>query len=319
MRRLVISTDEVGEGERFSYWCAAVSEGLIGIIAERNKDQESPFKARLVGSSGGSVARIRCRADGHPAFRRLQDIARRSWHDHFLFYREFGAGAWFGWNHGELFTRPGELMFADPTVPFATKAQANYDYDVWVLPRKLLDPHLPAAQRPRSLVLASQSGLAGIIKAYLDAFGGQIDALNDPEVDVIADNFCRLLAVACGGSAGEQHEAIRLARLEEAKQYIGLHLADPELTPEKAAAALKISVRQLHLLFEPSGTSFAQHVLSRRLEECRAALMTPSCARSVTDIALAWGFNSLATFHRNFRQEFGATPGELRAQAGGRA
>jgi AraC-like DNA-binding protein len=43
---------------------------------------------------------------------------------------------------------------------------------------------------------------------------------------------------------------------------------------------------------------------------------TELCARSVTDVALAWGFNSPTTFHRNFRQAFGATPGELRAQAG---
>jgi AraC-like DNA-binding protein len=95
-------------------------------------------------------------------------------------------------------------------------------------------------------------------------------------------------------------------------------LADPGLTPEKAAAALKMSVRQLHLLFEPSGTSFAQHVLQRRLEECRAALLNPVGGRSVAEIAFAWGFNSLATFHRNFREAFGITPGEVRGAAASR-
>jgi AraC-like DNA-binding protein len=72
-------------------------------------------------------------------------------------------------------------------------------------------------------------------------------------------------------------------------------------------------VRQLHLLFEPTGTSFAQYVLSRRLEECRAALMSPIGDRSVADVAFAWGFNSLATFYRTFHQAFGMTPGALRA------
>ena len=168
------------------------------------------------------------------------------------------------------------------------------------------------SRRPRSFVLPGASGLTGIIKAYRDAVAEQIDALEDREADVLADNFCRLLAVACGAAAGEHQEALRLARLEEAKRYVGLHLADPELTPEKAAGALRMSVRQLHRLFEPSGQSFAQYVLRRRLEECRAALMSPVGDRAVTDIALAWGFNSLATFHRNFRQAFGATPAELR-------
>ena len=45
------------------------------------------------------------------------------------------------------------------------------------------------------------------------------------------------------------------------------------------------------------------------------ALMNPIGERSVTDIAFAWGFNSLRTFHRNFRQAFGVTAGELRRRA----
>jgi AraC-like DNA-binding protein len=53
-----------------------------------------------------------------------------------------------------------------------------------------------------------------------------------------------------------------LARLEEAKRYIDLNLTNPGLAPEKAASALKMSVRQLHLLFEPSGMTFGQYVSS---------------------------------------------------------
>ncbi|MGE5152209.1 MAG: helix-turn-helix domain-containing protein, partial [Rhodospirillaceae bacterium] len=90
---------------------------------------------------------------------------------------------------------------------------------------------------------------------------------------------------------------------------------DPELTPARAAAAARISVRQLHLLFEPTGTSFAQHVLARRLSECRAALESPAQrGRTVTDIAFAWGFNNLASFYRAFRRHFGVGPGDVRAK-----
>jgi AraC-like DNA-binding protein len=43
--------------------------------------------------------------------------------------------------------------------------------------------------------------------------------------------------------------------------------------------------------------------------------MNPVGDRSITDIALAWGFGSLPTFNRTFRRAFGATPGEFRGQA----
>jgi AraC-like DNA-binding protein len=213
-------------------------------------------------------------------------------------------------------TKRGDLVVSDGTNPWASQAVTDFDSETWLLPRKLLDPHLPRSARSPSLVLTGNSGLAGIVKAYLDAFAAKIDALDDGEVDLVAENFCRLLAVACGAAAGEHQEALRLGRLEEAKRYVDLNLADARLTPEKTAAALRMSVRQLHLLFEPSGTSFAQYVLRRRLEECRASLTSAVGDRSVSDIALGWGFNSLATFHRNFLQAFGASPGELREAAG---
>jgi AraC-like DNA-binding protein len=186
-----------------------------------------------------------------------------------------------------------------------------------VIPRRFFEPHLPASLRPSALALTGSSGVAGMVKAYLDAFTAEIDALDDREAGLIAENCGRLLAVACGAAEGEHKESVCLARLEEVKRYVDLHLADPGLTPEKAAAALNMSVRQLHRLFEPSGMSFAQYVLRGRLEKCRAALINPIGDRPVTDIAFAWGFNSLATFNRTFRQTFGMAPSELRANAAG--
>ena len=37
----------------------------------------------------------------------------------------------------------------------------------------------------------------------------------------------------------------------------------------------------------------------------------------MTDIAFAWGFNSLTTFYSAFQRQFGMTPGELRRAARG--
>ena len=214
-----------------------------------------------------------------------------------MYKRQVGGSSWIRRGGREFVTRRGDLIIADPTVPFEIQALRSYDHEMWSFPRALIDPHLAATQRPRSLHLSSRSGVNTLVLSYLNALGGQLDSLEDDEADTVADNFCRLLAVACGNALGEQRAAIAAVRLEEVKRYIGLHLADPTLTPEKAAAALKLSVRQLHRLFEPAGTSFAQYLLRRRLEECRSALTSPNGAgRSVTDIALGWGFNSLSTF-----------------------
>ena len=305
MQTSVLSTDAIPGREHFAVW--------RGMFGDRLSARDGDEDGRLVRSRNGSVARIRCRADG-PS-RDPHDIARREWRDHFFLFRELGPGSRFRWGRGELVTRRGELAIGDPAVPLAADRAADYDYELWMFPRRLLDPHLPAARRPRAHVLTGPAGLIGIIKACLDSFAAELDALDDGETDAVADTFCRLLAAACGESADDQREAARGARLEEAKRAIDRQLANPALTPRKAASALKMSLRQLNLLFAPSGEGVAQYILRRRLEECRAAIEGPVAERSVSDIAFAWGFNSLATFHRNFRQAFGATPGELRRQA----
>jgi AraC-like DNA-binding protein len=310
MQRLTLSTDDVPEAERFPYWRDAVSKGYVGVAAERNTDQETPFHGKSVAWIGESVARIRCRYDGHRIVRRPSDIARVGHEDCIFIYREAGQGTRFEHGGREFVTVPGDLTIADPTVPFSAEPRSGYDHELWFFPRRLIEPHLSASQRPRWLVHRDSSGVGGLVKAYLDAFGAQLDTLDDSWAGVVADNFCRLLAVVCGAAAGEHGDAIRVGRLADAKLYVDQHLSNPRLSPEKAARALKISVRRLHHLFEPSGTTFTQYLLSRRLEECRAALVNGD--RPVTDIALAWGFNSLATFNRTFRRAFGVAPSELR-------
>ena len=143
-----------------------------------------------------------------------------SWGDHFWLYREVGGGAWFNCDRREFVTKPGDLIIGDTTLPMINDSVTDYDMDMWFFPRRLLDPHVSTSQRPRCRLLEGGDGVRGIVKAYLDAFARQIDALNDQEVGALADNFCRLLAVACGASEGEHREAVRLGRLAEAKRYV---------------------------------------------------------------------------------------------------
>jgi AraC-like DNA-binding protein len=314
MQHLILSTDDIPERDRFSYWREQVNETLIGVTGERAPDHQALFTGHIAGCIGASLTHFRYRSNCFPVSRRPHEIARRGWEDWVWLYRETGEGAWFKHGGQEFATRRGDLIVADPAIPFETDALRDYDFEIWFVPRALLEPHLPATRLPRVALLSDLIGINRLALGYLDAVRSQITALSDAQADIVADTFCRLLGVALGGAAGEQRQAIRAMRLEEAKRYIRLNLQNPELTPERVAAALRISVRQLHLLFEPTGTSFAQYVLRQRLEECRASLIGPAAAdRSVTDIALGWGFNSLGTFYRTFREAFGMTPSEMRS------
>lgn len=108
---------------------------------------------------------------------------------------------------------------------------------------------------------------------------------------------------------------MRSGRLHEATRHICRKLADPDLTPTTAAIWLGVSVRTLHAAFEATGGSFFRYVQNRRLDECYAALLAQP-DRAVTDVAFGWGFNSMSSFYRAFRAQFGTTPSQLRATLG---
>jgi len=102
--------------------------------------------------------------------------------------------------------------------------------------------------------------------------------------------------------------------LHYAQTYIDHHLSDADLSLGEVAAALKVSPRYLSGLFGDAETPYRTLLRERRLERCAADLSDPRLAfRSVTDIALSWGFVDPAHFSRTFKARYGLSPSDYRA------
>lgn len=106
------------------------------------------------------------------------------------------------------------------------------------------------------------------------------------------------------------HWISRVGRLQAARAFIENNLEWGDLSPPSTARALGMSVRQLHLLFAPTGISFSRYVLTRRLERARAELADPQ--RTVLQVAMSCGIESSTVFYRAFRHVYGMTPTEYR-------
>ena len=94
--------------------------------------------------------------------------------------------------------------------------------------------------------------------------------------------------------------------------FIERRLDDPELSPMMIARVHHVSTRYLHLIFSERGKTVAAWIKERRLAQCRAELANSSRDRSVTEIAMNWGFTDLAHFSRSFRSAYGVSPLKFR-------
>lgn len=97
--------------------------------------------------------------------------------------------------------------------------------------------------------------------------------------------------------------------------YIESHL-DSELTLDEIAGVACVSRFHLSRAFSAStGMSLAAYTRARRLSE--AAKVLSNGAPDILSVALDAGYGSHEAFTRAFRQQFGMTPEQLRAQAHG--
>lgn len=141
-------------------------------------------------------------------------------------------------------------------------------------------------------------------------------AEHDPRRDVylraaIVDLSVAMIAEAQHDSRGERDSTDGLrARIE---RYTLDHLADPDLSPAMVARAAGISVRYAHQTFNHDGTTLARFIRDRRLDQVAAELRAGQSTDSLGELGVRYGFGSRDQLARGFRQRFGRTMGEYRA------
>ncbi len=111
----------------------------------------------------------------------------------------------------------------------------------------------------------------------------------------------------------DQPPTATIGRLRKIQMYIDMHLADPDLSPKRIAAANRISLRYLYKLFLHANCAVKEWIRECRLTRCAEALVSSAQAnRNIAEIAYAWGFNDLSHFNRMFKRRFGKSPRDYR-------
>lgn len=311
------STDNLLPRDRVKSWRDFFAKRVHSITPGDVPDQNN-FHAKASGSVAGEFALLNIESGLKRVLRTAADVAKDKTNAFFI-RRFLQPEIWKAAPKStpvDLIHEPGDFCVSSTEWRFEALSQGRASYDMLVIPHAALSPLLKRGRLARPFRLPASSPLASLLGAAMDAAKMQAPLLSDELSEAVLSNLCGLVGLACNASdesIERGRDSLRSAQLAAAKRHIDLHLGDSGLTPASTAAALGISTRQLHRLFEPSDSTFAQYILRQRLLRCRDTIAgATGTGRSVFDIAFGWGFNSMATFYRAFACEFGSPPAALR-------
>jgi AraC-like DNA-binding protein len=304
-----LTTDQLG------HWIEAVCRTYVDLDVTRIDD--SPFSAGIDVSELGDTVFADLNGTAQRADRRAADIPRSRDEYAILILQQSGSMV-VSQDGRDARLRPGDAAIVDTVRPYTLYIPEPIRQIVLHCPRHQLRSRLRSMRAVSAARIEAGSPTGALLAGSLRSLARTRRELAPDQACAVGRYALDLLAVALeatpesGAAAFSRGSAPLLARINA---YLKDNLADPDLDPAGIARAHGISVRHLHRLFHETGDTVGAAIRRGRLDRCRADLEDPrQRARSITEIALRWGFNDSAHFSRAFRARFGLSPREARSR-----
>jgi len=215
----------------------------------------------------------------------------------------------------------GDVMAVDLSRPVSLRPRAIGEavecVALWITRGRVLDL-MSEEGSLHGLILKHESAPGALIGVSLRALAAMARRLSPRELDAMASGVLALaahaLAPALEASAAFSRAA-PLASFVSIRRYIDANLASPNIGAKAIADTFGLSRATLYRLFEPAG-GVALYIRKRRLDRAYREITAAGLAnRRIGPIAYSLGFKNVNAFARAFRQVYGVSPMEARAQA----
>lgn len=308
-----MSTDEVSPRERVPYWSDWIDRLFCGLRSDLYGDTD--FDGHIASAHAGDVVLTRLESNRHRVMRSAS-MVRGSDLGYLKIVAPFHGCAGVEQKGREAWVSPGEWSIYDTTDTYAVSNPVRVEHLIVMVPKAHLAERGLAIDELMARRLGGSGGIARVALDTMRSAWRELPGMADDAARSLGEVITQcvhlsLLDLAGRGTAATQRESLR----ERIKQHVTRHLGDPALSVDQIARGLNVSRRQLYNAFADEPDGVAGFVLARRLDACRAAFDDPRLAeRSITDIALAHGFSSMAHFSRVFRAHAGLPPSEYRRE-----
>jgi AraC-like DNA-binding protein len=221
-------------------------------------------------------------------------------------------------NGRECLLRPGQFAVYESIAPYTHLFDEGVDYRFIRFPRAALALPDRLLRDITAVPLGSDNPVARLAFTYFSQLavtdelhqGVYPDAIVEPSIELL-----RAALTSQHGNSGLARAPLEATLSLRITHYIRAHLADPDLTAARIAAANDISVRHLYVVLSRSGISLGDWIRTHRLAECRRELAGPNGRlRTIAAIGRRWGFVNATHFSKVFKQAYGLSPRAWRDQ-----
>ena len=310
----VMSTDEVSASDRPGFWSDWINRLFCGLSSDLYGDTE--FGGRMATLHAGDVVLTRLEANRHRVLR-SPSLARASEASYLKIVAPWSGCASVQQKGRAAWVTPDLWSIYDTTDSYAVANPVQVDHLIVMLPKERLVERGLQIGPLTARRLGASGGVARVALETMRSAYRELPGMSDEAAHGVGDAITQfvhlsLLDLAGTGTAVTQREALR----ERIKQHVGEHLGDAALSVDGIAQALNCSRRHLYNAFADEPDGVAGYILHRRLEACRRSFDDRrNDHRSITEIALGFGFSNMAHFSRMFRSHLGVPPSDYRRAA----
>jgi AraC-like DNA-binding protein len=312
---VVCDTSSVPVADRAELWVTASSKFFVPL--ECAPHDRTSFHGVLQAGAVGPLALSRLDVAAH-TIRRTRSLAAQTNGDRYKLSLLLGGQALVVQDGREAALRPGDFALYDCSRPYTIESRAGFRMLVCMLPRTVLGLEPERVARMTATRIAGDDGIAWALAPFLErladlAIRAELPQAHHGVVESVVDLVESLCTSAIGGVTAHPFPS-RAELLLRARAYAQAHLADPSLAPGDVAAAVHVSKRYLHKLFEGDDSTVSGWIRQRRLDGCSRDLADSACRNeTVGSIGMRWGLTNPAHLSRLFREAYGVSPSEFRA------
>jgi len=306
-----MNTDAVPAAERAGFWADCIDRLFNGLKSDLYGDRD--FDGRMTTLHAGDVVLTRLEANRHRVTRSAT-LARASETAYLKIVAPYIGCAGVEQQGREAWVTPDQWSVYDTTETYAVANPVRVEHLIVMVPKQRLAERGLALDPLMARRLGGSGGVSRLALETMRSAYRELPGMSDTAARGVGDVIAQfvhlsMLELAGLGTALTQREALR----EHIKQHVSAHLGDPGLSVDAVAQALNCSRRQLYNAFSEEPDGVAGYILRRRIEACRQTFADRGQdRRSITDIAFAFGFSSMAHFSRVFRAHLGVPPSDYR-------